>query len=955
VSRPKRGPVAGTLRSRKRPASALLVWLVAVGPLAAGPLEFGLAEFERAVAERRLNPRLFRIRTELSTADPETYRISGSLVSGGDLRGLMYGLLEAAEQIRLRGYLTATAGKPATPIRGIRRFLHNRDLEQDWYHSRDYWIEYLRMLARNRFNRLNLVFAHQTDYLAPPYPYWVDVEDFPEVRVPDLGEQERRRNLETLCFIAQAAADHGIDFTLGIWQHDVQRDRGQKPSVEGLTPDNIGPYSYAALKKVLAACPTIRGVQVRTNVESGIPPGRQVSFFRDFVYRAVREAGRRVTLEVRGWLMEPGMLEAATGAGAPLRLSSKFWAEHMGRPYQPAETFPNYSFLDLLRRPRTYEFLWEIWALGSNRLLLWGDPEHVRRIVPMLVLSGTQGFEIDEPLAQKGFGNRPGKWGIFTPAQQDRVFWKYEFERYWLFYLLWGRLSYEPKTPERLWRAEAERRFGVAAADVLEAYALAGRVLPELSAVHMPDPNMYVWPEINPGGLIDVYKDVLPGDWRFVASPTESVRNRLRGVISAKQTPRQTAARLEALAAGIERAVAQARSRLGEAHREWRGTGPDFEVLAALARYHAHKQRAAEALATFYEIDDPAALEAARAELSAALGVWERLVRFTDGLYPDEMAFGPSDTGHWKDKLPYVRHDLATLAEREALWKRFGSFVAGFDFGALAEPRRGPAYRTLPSLVSNTLEPRFRPVGPETDYDEARGYGWATSGERAAAPLEEFPLEVLRSNARNPVRLPANLLFGDSIRGAGPQVFRLRVPPEADGEEADYTALLLLPDGSERARRLRSSQGVLDIVFPEGNWDVAGLIVKKAGRGQEPVALRAPEGKPRPAMLQQRPRFAQAGRSLTLRLFCTPAGRIAAVRLHYRSLNQLEPFRTLEAPAAKAVFTIPGEDLGGQFDLQYYFEVLAADGSGWFYPDPAEATPYFVVEVRGGSDGPPRR
>jgi hypothetical protein len=30
----------------------------------------------------------------------------------------------------------------------------------------------------------------------------------------------------------------------------------------------------------------------------------------------------------------------------------------------------------------------------------------------------------------------------------------------------------------------------------------------------------------------------------------------------------------------------------------------------------------------------------------------------------------------------------------------------------------------------------------------------------------------------------------------------------------------------------------------------------------------------------------------------------------------------------------------------YYFEVLAPNGSGWFYPDPAVATPYFVITTR---------
>ena len=44
-------------------------------------------------------------------------------------------------------------------------------------------------------------------------------------------------------------ADHGIDFTLGIWEHDVQP--GMQPSTVGLTAENIGPYSYAALRAVL--------------------------------------------------------------------------------------------------------------------------------------------------------------------------------------------------------------------------------------------------------------------------------------------------------------------------------------------------------------------------------------------------------------------------------------------------------------------------------------------------------------------------------------------------------------------------------------------------------------------------------------------------------------------------------------------------------------------------------
>jgi len=920
-----------------------LLALVLLPAARSGPVEFGQAEIQRAIKERGLSSKRFRIRPEISTAEPGSFRITGTRITGGDLRGLMYGLLTAADQIRTYGRLLATHGEPATPIRGIRKFLHNKDLEADWYYSRDYWSGFFRMLARNRFNRFNLVFAHQTNYLAPPYPYWVSLKEFPEVKVPGLSDRQRQRNLDTLRFIAQTAADHGIDFTLGIWEQNVQRN--QRPTVEGLTPDNIGPYTYAALRKVLAECPAIRSVQVRTNRESGIPPERQVEFFRDYVYKAIRDAGHLVTLDLRGWRMSKGMLEAATHAGMPVRLSTKYWAEHLGRPYQPAEITPNYSYMDFLKkspgaRPgklRPYDFFWEIWALGSNRLLLWGDPDYVRRAVPTLTLSGSRGFEIDAPLAQMGFGNRPGKWGVFASGQQDRVFWKWDFERYWLFYMLWGRLSYDPKTPAAVWLNELKRRFGDAAPDVLEAYKQASRVLPEIVAVNMPDPNMYMWPEINPGGLIELYRQTLPSDRRFVASFPEAVRNRMQGIPSAKQTPHETAGRLNEIAAAVEKAVTLVRKQLGSTNKEWNGSEPDFRVLAKLARFHAHRQIAADQLSDYDQTADREALETARKELTAALKVWQELVKFTDGLYPPEMAYGPEDTGHWKDKLVYVRHDLETLREREWILDRFGRFDYGFDFGGLMRDR-ADRFR---------IEPRFHGVLPGLAYDDERGYGWLGDGERKAVPITTPLRRLMRATAPDPRWLPENLLFGDWISGRGPQTFRVRTSP------GQYRVTFLYPDGNITTAERQASGGALDIVFPEGQWRVCGLIVKTTEKQARPARRPWRERPPRPSISHLRPRRATAGRPLHLRLRLRPVTAAATVRLYYRPLNQLAKFKMLEAPAKNPAFTVPGEDLSAEWDLMYYFEVLNKQDTGWFYPDPDQATPYFVVPVEPGAR--PRR
>jgi hypothetical protein len=187
----------------------LLISLVACAlSVLAGPVDFGWAELNAAMAARRLR---WKNQAELSVEAPETYRIEpysygGAHITGGDLRGLMYGLLEAAEQIRATGRLAKVHGVPATPLRGVYIALNPR-LEGE---SEDFWRAYFQMLARNRFNRVHIGFTN----FAPPY------------------------RLEKL--LSQLAADYGIDFTLGIGS--------------GIGADQ--------LVELLAACPMIRSVAV---------------------------------------------------------------------------------------------------------------------------------------------------------------------------------------------------------------------------------------------------------------------------------------------------------------------------------------------------------------------------------------------------------------------------------------------------------------------------------------------------------------------------------------------------------------------------------------------------------------------------------------------------------------------------------------------------------------------
>ena len=53
------------------------------------------------------------------------------------------------------------------------------------------------------------------------------------------------------------------------------------------------------------------------------------------------------------------------------------------------------------------------------------------------------------------------------------VDWKYAFERQWLFYKLWGRLLYNPATPDSVFEAEFVRRYGEAARPLARGLRLA--------------------------------------------------------------------------------------------------------------------------------------------------------------------------------------------------------------------------------------------------------------------------------------------------------------------------------------------------------------------------------------------------------------------------------------------------------------------------------------------------
>jgi hypothetical protein len=244
---------------------SLLVSTAVTASALAGPVDFGMAELNAAIAARNFKYKP-KIMAELDIEAPETFRIEpyaagGGHITGGDLRGLMYGLLEAAEQMHTTGRLKMTHGVPALALRGIRV---TADPEAPWFTSGDFWQHYFAGMARDRFNRFEIVFE-----AGPP-----------------------TSALPMLRSIAQTSAQYGVDLAIGLGTSDA-----------------------SAIEHLLVSCPSVRAI-VLHHPES-LPD-------TSALLRILHDVARRVVLELPADPGTAGFVETAGRQGTPLRLFSPF-------------------------------------------------------------------------------------------------------------------------------------------------------------------------------------------------------------------------------------------------------------------------------------------------------------------------------------------------------------------------------------------------------------------------------------------------------------------------------------------------------------------------------------------------------------------------------------------------------------------------------------------------------
>lgn len=434
----------------------------------------------------------------------EAYRIShvgkNITVTGGDGTGVVYGCLSVTEDlgngIPLQKIKSSIA-QPHMALRAVKfdmpwdTYRHSYALDQHYQTCRDlnYWKAFLDMMADNRLNALSLWDLH-------PFAYMIRAKNYPLATPFNDTELKQWKTLFTGIF--KMAKERGIDtylvpFNIFFSPEFAKAYHVQRPNLEhdffvdGDTSEVVKRYTRESVTQVLQEYPDLTGIGFTLGEGMGgfTSQGRE-DWMKDVYIEGMRLAGRPVKLIHRIPFSSTTGSLGVTSIETE-KLTRKAIEEEADLPFIKgpiwADLKYNWSHAQSTTKlikvhggklydtyfkplPTKYKVTWT--ARNEDFFCLrWGVPDFVREHVLVNSQPYTGGYFIGSETYI------PAKDYFTNPA--IKVNWKYAFERQWLYYKLWGRLLYDPSTPNEVFSAEFTRRYGSAGQNLLEASSLAGK------------------------------------------------------------------------------------------------------------------------------------------------------------------------------------------------------------------------------------------------------------------------------------------------------------------------------------------------------------------------------------------------------------------------------------------------------------------------------------------------
>lgn len=623
---------------------------------------------------------------------PEGFRIariqgrekSVLVIAAYDESGAMYGALELAERLRKEGSLDAVIEcviNARFPFRAIKfnlpwsTYRRNECFSMQIETIRDlaFWDRFLDMMAENRYNALTLWNLH-------PFPYMFRVPNFP-LATPFTDEQlaEWKTYWSALFRMAKA---RGIETYLVNWNIFVSESFREHYDSEAIsddsfyhygdsyTTDQIKQYTRESITQLINEYPDLTGfgISLGERMNDMTPEDRQ-DWIKDVYFEGIRKADRKVKFIHRApFSVDPAVTREAIESSdvfiEPVWVEVKFNWSHAYSSTKLLLTHGGSGGMEGYwdPAPGNYKITWMI-RNEDFFTLRWAQPDFIREHIAENGHDYAGGYYVGSECFI------PGK-DYSHQEESPHIDWSYAFEKHWLYYMLWGRMLYDPSTPDHVFEAALDRRHGaVVGKQLLEAYSSVCRMPMALASFYNFTWDFSLYAEgfmsadrsgYNEGKAFISLEDLLESttfDPSYMSIRTYVDRTITGQSLEGQITPLELADRLEADAARGLQAIDSLNIASPTLHCEL----CDIEAWAYLNLYFADKLRAGVCFERFRRTGNEAKRLEALSWLQAphAAAHWEQLIRVTQSHYREQPLLHLNKLPFsWELFRPQVQEDI---------------------------------------------------------------------------------------------------------------------------------------------------------------------------------------------------------------------------------------------------------------------------------------------------------
>ena len=656
---------------------------------------------------------------ESFSINPIKEDFSKVIIYGHDTRGLIYAITEIADRIEnqtnkkinFENIFYKTSETPKTKVRSISKCFESDVEDLNWFYDKTMWKEYLNMLITDRYNRFTLTLGMQYNYpygnefikdvyFYLAYPFLVKPRGY-KIYAIGINKKIRDKNLNMLKFISDETSKRSLDFQLALWtqRYDFNNVPNANYQIKNI-PKNYAEYCRDSIKSILEKCQSISGLTLRVHVECGVKE-RDYKFWKIY-FNSIKNIKRKINLDLHAKGIDNKLINLALKATKNVTVSPKYTAEHMGLPYHQSsirkQEFPpkkkvdkkwifsegkrkflRYSYGDLLSKKRKYDIFFRIWP-GTQRVLIWGDPDLARGYGKQSTFCNSVGIELCEPLSFKGRMGTGIKDGRFNYSNK-KLRTKYDWQKYVYTYKVWGTCLYNYQTKEENYKRYFKKIFGIASESMAKSLSLASKILPFFTLVHgVSASNNSYWPEMYENMSIvnkapnlpysyDLHKPSRFGmstsqDPNLIMSPIDFANCVFKNKAIKKYSPITMSNWFLEIAKESENYLKKAINKYKKINEaDFKRYEVDIKIMIGLGKFFSHKIKSSCYWELFLKENDKKIGIESLKYYKKCFSEWSILSDISKKYYLPDLTYGPQSwlRGRWDDRLPAIKEDIEIM------------------------------------------------------------------------------------------------------------------------------------------------------------------------------------------------------------------------------------------------------------------------------------------------------